>query len=126
MQIRSTIAFYNHKVPIILKKNSHSVMVNHGKTTKYFPGLSRTYQQKSRTFKDFPGQQKKSKTFPGCGNPESSMCAWTLLRYRFFQSRDNTKLRLVGHTRKINGYHFHLSFFATFCCGRVRMSWYDL
>ena len=69
MQIRSTIAFYNHKIPIIQKKNSHSVMVNHEKTTKYFPGLSRTYQQKSRTFKDFPGQQKKSRTFPKCGNP---------------------------------------------------------
>ena len=47
-----------------------------GKLYKHFPGLSRTYKQNSRTFqnlqtkfKDFPGQQKKSRTFPGCGNP---------------------------------------------------------
>ena len=58
MQIRSTIAFYNHKVPIILKKNSHYVMVNHGKTTKYFPGLINKNPGLSRTAKkiqDFPG-----------------------------------------------------------------------
>ena len=41
-------------------KNSHSVLVNHGKTFQFF---SRTYKQKSRTFKDFPEQEKKSRTF---------------------------------------------------------------
>ena len=34
-----------------------------GKLYKHFPGLSRTYKQNSRTFKDFPGQQKKSRSF---------------------------------------------------------------
>ena len=68
MQIISTIPLCNYKVPVITttKKNSHSVQVNHGKT---FQTFSRTYKQNSRTFKDFPGQKKKSRTFPGCGNP---------------------------------------------------------
>ena len=52
MQIHSIIAFHNHKVPIILKKNSHSVMVNHGKTTKYFPGLINKNSGLLRTFQD--------------------------------------------------------------------------
>ena len=69
MQISSSMALFNYKVPIIMKKNSNFVLANHGKTTKYFSRLSRTYQPKSKTFKDFPGQQKKSRTFPGCGNP---------------------------------------------------------
>ena len=34
-----------------------------GKLYEHFPGLSRTYKQNARTFKDFPGQQKKSRTF---------------------------------------------------------------
>jgi len=34
--------------------------------------FSRTYKQNSRTFKDLPGQQKKSRTFTGCSNPEMS------------------------------------------------------
>ena len=60
MQIISTIPLYNYKVPIITttKKTSHSVLVNHGKLSKLFLGLSRTYKQNSRTFKDFPGQKK--------------------------------------------------------------------
>ena len=60
MQIRSTIAFYNHKVPIILKKK---FTLRYGKSRENYQIFSRTYQQKSRTFKDFPGQQKKSRTF---------------------------------------------------------------
>ena len=68
MQIISTIPLCNYKVPVITTttKTSHSALVNHGKT---FQTFSRTYIQNSRTFKDFPGQKKKSRTFPGCGNP---------------------------------------------------------
>jgi len=43
-----------------------------GEAWETFQIFSRTYTQNSRTFKDFPGQQKKSRTFPGCGNPEAS------------------------------------------------------
>ena len=68
MQIISTMALHNYQVPVIIKekKTSQSVLVNHEKTFQIF---SRTYKQNSRTFEDFPGQQKKSWTFPGCGNP---------------------------------------------------------
>ena len=37
MQIISTMALYNYKVPVIIKKNS--VLVNHGKTFQIFLGL---------------------------------------------------------------------------------------
>ena len=33
-----------------------------------FPGLSRTNKQNSRTFQD---SKKKSRIFPGCGNPDN-------------------------------------------------------
>ena len=66
MQIISTIiALYNYKVPVIIKKKQLHILSWKitGKLYKHFPGLSRTYKQNSRTFKDFPGQQKKSRTF---------------------------------------------------------------
>ena len=40
-----------------------------GKLSKYFPGLSRTDRQNSRTFQDSKTYQGLSRTFPGCGNP---------------------------------------------------------
>ena len=70
MQIISTMALYNHKVPVVKKKTSHSVLVNHGKT---FQNFSRTYKQNSRTFQD---SKKKSRTFPGCGNPGLWSAGW--------------------------------------------------
>ena len=68
MQIISTISLCNYKVPVITTttKTSQSVLVNHGKT---FQTFSRTFQDLQTKFKDFPGQKKKSRTFPGCGNP---------------------------------------------------------
>ena len=57
-----------------------------GKPSNYFPGLSRTYKQNSRTFKDFPEQEKKSRTFPGCGNPDISRKENQLISF------DETKL----------------------------------
>ena len=65
MQIISTIALYNYKVPVIVKKNNFTFCPgkSRDKLYKHFPGLSRTYKQNSRTFKDFPEQQKKSRTF---------------------------------------------------------------
>ena len=71
MQIISTMVLYNYKIPVVIKKKikilSWSIT---GKPSKYFPVLSRTYETK---FKDFQGLSitgKKSRTFPGCGNPE--------------------------------------------------------
>ena len=55
MQIISTIALYNYKVPITMKKNSHFVQVNQGKTFQIFSGLSRTDKTK---FKDFQDSKK--------------------------------------------------------------------
>ena len=50
MQIISTMALYNYKVPVIIRKTtSHFVLVNHGKNFQIF---SRTYKQNSRTFQD--------------------------------------------------------------------------
>ena len=46
------MALYHYKMPIIMKKNLHSVLVNLGKTTKYFPGLINKNQGLSRTFQD--------------------------------------------------------------------------
>ena len=56
MKIILTMALYNYKVLVIIKKNSHSVLVNHGKTLKTFfqdfPGLTNKIQELSRTFQD--------------------------------------------------------------------------
>ena len=73
MQIILTMALYNYKVLVIIQKNFTFCAGKSQENFKnIFPGLSRTNKQNSRTFKDFPGQQKKSRTFPGCGNPENN------------------------------------------------------
>ena len=69
MQIISTMVLYNYKVLVIIKKIhilSWSIM---GKPSKYFPELSRTYEQNSRTFQNRKKNPGHSRTFPGCGNP---------------------------------------------------------
>ena len=59
MQIISTMASHNYKVPVSAKKQiSHFVLVNHGKTFRLF---SRTYKQNSRTFQD--SKKKNPKLF---------------------------------------------------------------
>ena len=63
MQIISTMALYNYKIPVIIfKKTSHSVQVNHGKTANIFQDLQ-------TQFKDFPGQQKKIQDFSRMRQP---------------------------------------------------------
>ena len=68
MHIVTVMALYNYKVLVIIykKKLRYSVSVKHGKTFKIF---SRTFQDPETKFKDFLGQEKKSRTFPECGNP---------------------------------------------------------
>ena len=63
MQITSTMALCNYKVPVIIKKK---FTLCPGKSRENFPNI---FQELYTKFKDFPGQQKKSKTFPECGNP---------------------------------------------------------
>ena len=65
MQIISTMALYHHQVPVITyKKNNFTFRP--GKSRENFPNIFQDLQTK---FKDFPGQQKNSRTFPGCGKP---------------------------------------------------------
>ena len=66
MQIISTIALHNHKVPVIIKKTKNFTF-SLGESRENFINIFQDLQTK---FKDFPGQQKKSRTFPGCGNSE--------------------------------------------------------
>ena len=56
MQIISTIALYNYKVPVIVKKNNFTFCP--GNIFQDFPGLTNKIQGLSRTAKkiqDFPG-----------------------------------------------------------------------
>ena len=65
MQIRSTIAFYNHKVPIILKKK---FTLRYGKSRENYQIFSRTFQDLSTKIQDFQGLSrtaKKIQDFPG-------------------------------------------------------------
>ena len=59
MQIRSTIAFYNQGTNYSEKKFTF----RYGKSRENYLIFSRAYQQKFRTFKDFPGQQKNPGLF---------------------------------------------------------------
>ena len=63
MQIISTIALHNYKVPVIIKKFTFCLR-------KSRENLTNIFQDLQKKFKDFQGQQKKSRTFPGRGNPE--------------------------------------------------------
>ena len=65
MQIISTIALHYYKVSVIIKKQKKLTFCP-GKLRENFINIFQDLQTK---FKDFPGQQKKSRTFPGCGNP---------------------------------------------------------
>ena len=60
------MALYNCKVPVIIKKKKNFTLCP-GKLREnlinIFPGFSRTNKQNSRTLKEFPEQQKKSRTF---------------------------------------------------------------
>ena len=58
MQIISTIALYNYKVPVIVKKNNFTFC--RGKSRENSINIFQDLQTK---FKDFPVQQKKSRTF---------------------------------------------------------------
>ena len=71
MQIILTIALYNYKVPVIVKKNNFTFCPGKSRENSInifqdFPGLTNKIQGLSRTFQD---SKKKSRTFPGCGNP---------------------------------------------------------
>ena len=59
MQIISTIALHNYKVPVIIKKFTFC--------------LRKSRENLINIFQDFPGLTNKiqglSRTFPGCGNP---------------------------------------------------------
>ena len=87
-----------------------------GKLSKYFPGLSRTDKQNSRTFQNSKKNQRLSRTFPGCGNPghcfESLIIlAATMLRVserpsrltdyeaRFDAFRKHRSIRQDGHSK---------------------------
>ena len=54
MQIISTIALYNYKVPVIVKKKQLHILSWKitGKLYKHFPGLTNKIQELSRTFQD--------------------------------------------------------------------------
>ena len=75
MQIISTIALYNYKVPVIVKKNNFTFCPGKSRENSInifqdFPGLTNKIQGLSRTFQDTKKNPGLSRTFPGCGNPE--------------------------------------------------------
>ena len=76
MQIISTIALYNYKVPVIVKKKQLHILSWKitGKLNIFqdFPGLTNEIQGLSRTFQDTKKNPGLSRTFPGCGNPVDS------------------------------------------------------
>ena len=74
MQIISTMVLYNYKVPVIIKKIHILSWSITGKPSKYFPGLSRTYEQNSRTFQN----RKKN---PGLFQDVATLCLLTRLCY---------------------------------------------
>ena len=65
IQIISTIPLCNYKVPVITTTTKNFTFCP-GKSRENFPNF---FQDLKTKFKDFPGQKKKSRTFPGCGNP---------------------------------------------------------
>ena len=74
MQIISTIALYNYKVPVIVKKNNFTFCPGKSRENSInifqdFPGLTNKIQGLSRTFQDTKKNPGLSRTFPGCGNP---------------------------------------------------------
>ena len=75
MQIISTIALYNYKVPVIVKKNNFTFCPGKSRQNSTnifqdFPGLTNKIQGLSRTFQDTKKNPGLSRTFPGCGNPD--------------------------------------------------------
>ena len=77
MQIILTMALYNYKVQVIIKKNSLSVLVNHGKTFETFfqdfPGLTNKIQGLLRTFQDSKKIQDFSRMWqPGKSAPTTN------------------------------------------------------
>ena len=74
MQIISTIALYNYKVPVIVKKNNFTFCPGKSRENSInifqdFPGLTNKIQGLSRTFQNTKKNPGLSRTFPGCGNP---------------------------------------------------------
>ena len=75
MQIILTIALYNYKVPVIVKKNNFTFCPGKSRENSInifqdFPGLTNKIQGLSRTFQDSKKNPGLSRTFPGCGNPD--------------------------------------------------------
>ena len=75
MQVISTTALHNYKVPVIIKKLKNFTFClgksreNFINIFQDFPGLTNKIQGLSRTFQDSKKNPGLSRTFPGCGNP---------------------------------------------------------
>ena len=86
MQIISTInSFVQLQGTSYYKKNNFT----------FCPGKSREnsiniFQDLQTKFKDFPGQQKKSRTFPGCGNPANVLIDFMVGKENVTSSANST------------------------------------
>ena len=75
MQIISTIALHNYKVPVMIKTQKNFTFCP-GKSQENFINIFQDFKQNSRTFKDFSGQQKNPGLFQDVAtlNAGGSLC----------------------------------------------------